>query len=68
MEERGTERFHGLNRARGYGLKVMSMQAKLTALAVNLKRIAGLYTLLLIAFAADIQQQFTYLRFWSEIA
>jgi transposase len=62
------KRFHGLNRARGYGLKAMSMQAKLTALAVNLKRIAGLYTLLLIAFATDIQQQFTYRRYWSEIA
>ena len=36
------ERFHGLDRARGYGLNSMSMQAKLTALAVNLKRIAAL--------------------------
>ena len=34
--------FHGLNRARGYGLKSMSRQAKLTALAVNLKRIASI--------------------------
>jgi transposase len=33
--------FHGLDRARGYGLKSMSTQAKLTALAVNLKRIAS---------------------------
>lgn len=32
--------FHGLDRARGYGLKSMVLQAKLTALAVNLKRIA----------------------------
>ncbi|WP_433747902.1 IS1182 family transposase [Falsibacillus pallidus] len=32
--------FHGLDRARGYGLKSMTLQAKLTALAVNLKRIA----------------------------
>jgi len=32
--------FHGLDRAKGYGLKSMSIQAKLTALAVNLKRIA----------------------------
>jgi transposase len=32
--------FHGLDRARGYGLRSMSLQAKLTALAVNLKRIA----------------------------
>ncbi len=36
------KRFHGLDRARGYGLKSMRTQAKLTALAVNLKRIAGL--------------------------
>lgn len=36
------KRFHGLNRARGYGLKCMQTQAKLTALAVNLKRIANL--------------------------
>jgi hypothetical protein len=31
--------FHGLDRARGNGLKSMALQAKLTALAVNLKRI-----------------------------
>ncbi|AEV67448.1 transposase [Acetivibrio clariflavus DSM 19732] len=36
------KRFHGLSRARGYGLRSMSMQSKLTALAVNLKRIAQL--------------------------
>lgn len=36
------KRFHGLDRARGYGLKSISTQAKLTALAVNLKRIANL--------------------------
>ncbi|MBU2704237.1 hypothetical protein Ga0466249_005396 [Sporomusaceae bacterium BoRhaA] len=40
--------FHGLDRARGYGLKSMSMQAKLTALAVNLKRIAALVSLYLL--------------------
>lgn len=34
--------FHGLDRARGYGLKSMSRQEKLTALAVNLKRIANI--------------------------
>jgi transposase len=33
--------FHGLDRAKGYGLKSMTTQAKLTALAVNLKRIAS---------------------------
>lgn len=35
------KRFHGLDRARGYGLKSVNLQAKLTALAVNLKRIAA---------------------------
>ena len=42
------KRFHGLDRARGYGLKSMGMQAKLTALAVNLKRIAALISFLLL--------------------
>ena len=32
--------FHGLNRARGYGMRSISIQSKLTALSVNLKRIA----------------------------
>ncbi|GMB01764.1 hypothetical protein PIPA1_45640 [Pelosinus sp. IPA-1] len=41
------KRFHGLDRARGHGLKSMSTQAKLTALAVNLKRIAALLFLYL---------------------
>jgi len=36
------KRFHGLARARGYGLKSVSFQAKLTAIAVNLKRISKL--------------------------
>lgn len=36
------KRFHGLDRARGYGLRSMGIQAKLTAIAVNLKRIAKL--------------------------
>ncbi len=37
------KRFHGLARARGYGLGSVSVQAKLTAIAVNLKRIAALF-------------------------
>ena len=36
------KRFHGLARAMGYGLRSVSTQAKLTAIAVNLKRIASL--------------------------
>lgn len=34
------KRFHGLARARGYGLRSMETQSKLTAIAVNLKRIS----------------------------
>lgn len=40
------KRFHGLNRAKGYGLSSIRTQAKLTALAVNLKRIAKLVSAL----------------------
>lgn len=36
------KRFHGLSRARGWGLRSMASQAKFTAIAVNLKRIANL--------------------------
>ena len=36
------KRFHGMARARGWGLRSMTIQAKLTAIAVNLKRIAAL--------------------------
>jgi hypothetical protein len=39
------KRFHGLERADGYGLKSVRTQAKLTAIAVNLKRIAKLLSL-----------------------
>jgi transposase len=36
------KRFHGLARARGYGLKAVGRQAKLTAIAVDLIRIAAI--------------------------
>lgn len=36
------KRFHGLDRARGYGLRSVSIQTKLTIIAVNLKRICKL--------------------------
>lgn len=36
------KRFHGLSRARGYGLLSVSVQSKLAAIAVNLKRIAAI--------------------------
>src|SRR5699024_10554062 len=34
--------YHGLNRARGYSLKSMALQAKLNAFAVNLKMIVAI--------------------------
>ena len=36
------KRFHGMSRARGWGLRGIRIQVKLTAIAVNLKRIAVL--------------------------
>ena len=39
------KRFHGLARANGYGLSAVSKQAKLTAIAVNLKKIAKLFSM-----------------------
>ena len=39
------KRFHGLARANGYGLTAVSKQAKLTAIAVNLKKIAKLFSM-----------------------
>ena len=36
------KRFHGMARADGWGLRSMIFQAKFTAIAVNLKRIANL--------------------------
>jgi len=46
------KRFHGMDRARGFGLNSMKTQAKLTALAVNLKRIAALLSSLLNALSS----------------
>lgn len=46
--------FHGLDRARGYGLKSMSRQAKLTAIAVNLKRIAKILSSQITPFTGTI--------------
>jgi len=40
------KRFHGLGRATGYGLRSVRIHAKLTALVVNLKRIAKLVSAL----------------------
>ena len=38
------KRFHGLARAKGYGLLAVSKQTKLTVIAVNLKKIAKLFS------------------------
>lgn len=48
------KRFHGLCRAKGYGLKSMSRQSKLAAIAVNLKRIAAIVSSLPVNFIQDI--------------
>ena len=55
------KRFHGLSRARGWGLRSILFQAKLTAIAVNLKRIAaitGKKTLPVIAVFKKIEDYF----------
>ena len=50
------KRFHGLARAKGYGLLAVSKQAKLTAIAVNLKKIAKLFSLILYINIEKIQK------------
>ena len=55
------KRFHGLSRARVRGLRSILFQEKLTAIAVNLKRIAaitGKETLPIIAFFKKIESHF----------
>ncbi|MBR4425506.1 MAG: transposase, partial [Oscillospiraceae bacterium] len=44
------KRFHGMARAKGWGLRSVLFQAKFTAIAVNLKRIAALVEQLFFAF------------------
>lgn len=44
------KRFHGMARAKGWGLRSVVFQAKLTAIAVNLKRIAALVAQLFFVF------------------
>jgi hypothetical protein len=56
------KRFHGLARARGYGLKALATQAKLTAIAVNLKRIAAIIGGSLPAFRSIIAAVSSFLR------
>ena len=57
------KRFHGLARARGWGLRSIQFQAKLTAIAVNLKRIAAIMrekSLCFIAFIIRNQDIFAF--------
>lgn len=52
--------FHGLDRARGYDLLSMELQAKLTAFAVNLKRIAAILSSLK---GSNSRHTFIFLKF-----
>ncbi len=47
------KRFHGLYRARGYGLLSVSLQSKLVAIAVNIKRIAAIATSIFCIFIEE---------------
>lgn len=49
------KRYHGLCRARGYGLLSVSIQSKLAAIAVNIKRIASIATLIFCIFSLKIR-------------
>lgn len=49
------KRYHGLCRARGYGLLSVSFQSKLAAIAVNIKRIAAIATLNFCIFDLEIK-------------
>lgn len=49
------KRYHGLYRARGYGLLSISLQSKLAAIAVNIKRIAAIATLKFCIFGFKIR-------------
>lgn len=51
---------HGLNRARGYGKRSMSTQAKLTAIAVNLKRIANILSSKFPSFSDIFSNMFSF--------
>jgi len=48
------KRFHGLCRARGYGLLSVSKQSKLAAIAVNIKRIASIVSSPLTRFIENL--------------
>lgn len=50
------KRFHGLARAKGYGLVAVSKQTKLTVIAVNLKKIAKIFSLKYLSKIIKIQK------------
>ena len=58
------KRFHGLARAKGYGLLAVSKQAKLTAIAVNLKKIAKLFLQILHKIIEKNQKIILKITFW----
>ncbi|SCY78341.1 transposase, partial [Alkaliphilus peptidifermentans] len=49
------KRFHGLCRARGYGLISVSKQSKLAAIAVNIKRIAAIVSSFISSFKGTLE-------------
>ena len=57
------KRFHGLYRARGYGLLSVSMQSKLAAIAVNIKRIAAIAASKFCIFTLNIKIFSQYYKF-----
>jgi len=57
------KRFHGLYRARGYGLLSVSLQSKLAAIAVNIKRIAAIAISKFCIFTSKIRIFSQYLSF-----
>ena len=63
------KRFHGLARAKGYGLGAVSKQTKLTIIAVNLKKIAKLSSInspnILTLFNKIISKYFFVLKIWN---
>ena len=67
------KRFHGLARAKGYGLLAVSIQAKLTAIAVNLKKISRIVSSnllnILINFIkkSHIELKMFYMRFFHRL-
>jgi len=56
---------HGLNNALGYGKRSMSTQVKLTAIEVNLKRIASILSSKMSSFL-DVSK--LYLIFYKKVA